>query len=326
MNNIKFDSRTKALVALALVSFFWGTTYLAITIGLGDGAGQIHGLFMSAVRQSIAGFILVAWMLLSGVKMPKAKTMLQLAVIGTLMLCMGNGLATWAMQYIPSGLGSVMSASGPVFIAVFSHFLIAKVNWSPMLIIGMALGVLGVMGISFDYLEEFLNPNFTFGIILNLAATLVWALGSVFAAKWKPNVHLMMGAGLQMIFGGAFLWLIVGIIGINNLVSGPLGWNFWGSIAYLIVFGSLISYSAFMYTLEHLPAAQASLYSYINPVVAVLLGWWILNENLNWITIVSMLTTVLGVYFVNTSFQIQYRKKKALEKLSFEIIKSEDPY
>ena len=175
----------------------------------------------------------------------------------------------------------------------------------------MLLGVVGVMGISFDYLDDFLNPNFAFGILLNLIATLVWSFGSVLAAKWKPNVHLMMGAGLQMLFGGAVMWVIVGIIGIDNLVTAPLTWNFWGSIIYLIIFGSLISYSAFMYTLEHLPPAQASIYAYINPIVAVLLGWWLLNENLNWITITSMLTTVLGVYLVNTTFQQQRRKEIA---------------
>jgi drug/metabolite transporter (DMT)-like permease len=230
-----------------------------------------------------------------------------------MLLCLGNGLATWAIQYIPSGLGSVMSAIGPVFIAIFSYFLVGKFRWSPLLIIGMLLGMIGVMGISFDYLEDFLNPNFTFGIILNILATLIWSLGSVFAAKWKPNINLMMGAGLQMLFGGAATWIIVLIIGVDNLVIGPIGFKFWGSIAYLIIFGSFISYSAFMYTLENLPAAQASIYAYINPVVAVLLGWMILSEKLNLITILSMLTVILGVYLVNSSFLKEKRKKESLQ-------------
>lgn len=309
MKNIQITPKAKAFIALSLVCFFWGTTYLAISIGLGEGADNVHGIFMAAVRQSLAGVILVVWMLLSGVKLPSRKTFIQLSVIGLMLLCIGNGAATWSMQYIPSGLGSVMSAVGPVFIAIFSHFLVEKLKWSAMLVIGMALGVIGVMGISFDYLEAFINPNFSFGITLNMIATLVWSLGSVFAAKWKPDVHLIMGVGIQMLIGGAAMWIIVAFVGIDKMVTGPLGWNFWGSIAYLIIFGSLISYSAFIYTLKHLPPAQASLYAYVNPVVAVLLGWWILNENLNWITISSMLTVILGVYLVNTSFQKQKRKK-----------------
>jgi drug/metabolite transporter (DMT)-like permease len=206
-----------------------------------------------------------------------------------------------------------MSAVGPVFIAVFSYFLVGKFRWSPRLIFGMLLGLVGVMGISFDYLEAFLNPDFSFGILLNMLATLIWSLGSVFAAKWKPNVHLMMGAGLQMLFGGTIMWIIVLIIGVDNLVTGEITLKFWGSIVYLIIFGSLISYSAFMYTLENLPAAQASLYAYINPVVAVIFGWWILNEKLNWVTIASMLTVILGVYLVNSSFNIE-KKRKELSK------------
>ena len=314
MSSVKLSNKTKAYIALAAVSFFWGTTYLAITIGLDGGDGKVHGLFMSALRQSLAGIILVGWMLLSGVKLPPRKTLGQLAIIGFMMLCLGNGLATWAMQYIPSGLGSVMSAVGPVFIAVFSYFLVEKFRWSARLIFGMLLGLIGVMGISFDYLEAFLNPRFSFGILLNMLATLVWSLGSVFAAKWKPNVHLMMGAGIQMLFCGVIMWIIVLIIGVDNLVSGPITLKFWGSIVYLIIFGSLISYSAFMYTLENLPAAQASLYAYINPVVAVFFGWWILSEKLNWITIASMLTVILGVYLVNSSFNKE-KKKKELSKV-----------
>lgn len=310
MSLVNFNNKTKAYIALAAVSFFWGTTYLAITIGLEEGEGKVHGLFMSAVRQSLAGIILVGWMLMRGVKLPPKKIMLQLALIGFMLLCLGNGLATWAMQYIPSGLGSVMSAIGPVFIAIFSYFLVGRFRWTYRLILGMLLGLVGVMGISFDYLEAFLNPDFTFGIILNMLATLIWSLGSVFAAKWKPNINLMMGAGLQMIFGGAAMWIIVLIVGVNNLVSGPLGFEFWSSIAYLIIFGSFISYSAFMYTLENLPAAQASIYAYINPVVAVILGWWILHEKLNWVTIVSMLTVILGVYLVNSSFLKEKKQKE----------------
>jgi drug/metabolite transporter (DMT)-like permease len=123
----------------------------------------------------------------------------------------------------------------------------------------------------------------------------------------------MMGAGLQMLFGGTIMWIIVLIIGVDNLVTGEITLKFWGSIVYLIIFGSLISYSAFMYTLENLPAAQASLYAYINPVVAVIFGWWILNEKLNWVTIASMLTVILGVYLVNSSFNIE-KKRKELSK------------
>jgi drug/metabolite transporter (DMT)-like permease len=304
MNLSSQNTHTKAIIALILVCIFWGTTYLAIRLGLsGSEDTKVHGFFLAALRQSVAGIILISWMLFNKVKFPSTTTFMQLSALGVLMLSMGNGFASWSMHYIPSGLASVMSASGPVFIAILSHFLIAKVNWTFQLIGGMILGIIGVIGISFDYIDSFDKPGFSFGLILNFMATVVWSVGSVLAAKWKPDVNLLMGAGIQMLVGGLIMWCVVGFVGYGNLVQGTLGFNFWCSVIYLIVFGSLISYSAFMYTLEHLPPAQASLYAYINPIVAVLLGWWVLHENLNLITILSMLTTITGVFLVNSSFK-----------------------
>ena len=315
MGKSDLSPRNKAFIALALVSFFWGTTYLAIRIGVGkEAAGQVHGLFLSAVRQSIAGVLLVGFLLLRGIKLPPRKAMFKLAALGIILLGLANGLASWSLQYIPSGLGSVMSATCPIFIAIFSHFLINKVRWSVRLISGMLLGFVGILGLSYDYLEAFLNPNFAFGIGLNIIATILWSLGSVYAAKWKPNTHLLMGAGLQMLFGGIFTWLIVGAVGTETLVQGPLGFAFWGSIIYLVIFGSFIAYSAFMYVLENLPPTQASLYAYLNPIVAVLLGWIILNEDLTPMTVFAIAITIFGVYLVNTDYQSQ--RKKNLAKLA----------
>lgn len=312
MENSSFlSNRTKAYIALALVSFFWGTTYLAIRIGVGTNPDeQVHGLFLSAVRQSLAGGLLVGFMLLTGAKLPDRKTLAQLAIIGLIMLCLANGLATWSLQYIPSGLGSVMSATCPIFIALLSHFIIKPIQWSGRLVGGMLLGFVGIAGISYDYLDDFFNPVFSFGIFLNLMATFLWAVGSIYTAKWKPNTNLMLGAGLQMLFGGTGTWLIVGAVGMDKMVTFPLGWNFWGSIAYLIVFGSFIAYSSFMYTLEKLPPTQASLYAYINPIVAVLLGWIILAERLNIMVGFAIIITIVGVYLVNTAFQKQKKDDK----------------
>ncbi|MCP4442981.1 MAG: EamA family transporter [Aureispira sp.] len=303
--------KAKAYIALALVSFFWGTTYLAIRIGVGTNPEeeQIHGLFLSAVRQSLAGGLLVGFMLLRGTKLPDRKTLLQLIIIGLTMLCLANGLASWALQYVPSGLSSVMSATCPIFIAILSHFLIHPVKWSPRLVGGMLLGLLGIAGLSYDYLEDFLNPAFTFGIILNLIATFLWAVGSIYTAKWKPNTNIMLGAGLQMLFGGLGTWCIVGAMGVKEMVPVPLGWDFWGSIAYLIIFGSFVAYTAFMYTLENLPPTQASLYAYLNPIVAVVLGSIVLTERVNLIMAFAIAITIVGVYLVNTDFQNQGKTK-----------------
>ena len=304
---MKNKSMLPAYIALALVSFFWGTTYLATRIGV----EFAHGFLLSAVRQLTAGGCLLAFMLLRGYRLPDRKTMIQLSILGFLFLGAGNGIMTWALQYVPSGLCSVLSALSPIFVVIVSHFIIEKTRWSFRLIFGMLLGTVGVVGIFYDYLEDLLNPNFSFGIGLTLGACAIWSFASVYAAKWKPKVHLLLGASIQMIVGGLASALVVGIAGWDNMKFGDWGIEFWGSIAYLVVFGSFVAYSAFLYVLSNLPPAQASLYAYINPVVAVLLGWLLLNENLNLITVTAMGTTVAGVYLVNTAF---IRNKKKQEK------------
>ncbi len=307
MSQYILSKSTKAFIALALVSFFWGTTYLATRIGVKSS----HGFLLSAIRMSLAGGLLTGFMLLRGHQLPKGRELLQTSIIGILLLGVGNGCMTWALQYIESGFASVLSATCPIFIVIMSHFMVAKVKWSFRLVGGMLIGFLGIVGIFSDYLNDFSNPFFAWGIVLAALATLFWCLGSIYTAKWKMKTHLLLGAGIQMFVGGIFLWGMVFAWGIDDLIFKDLGWDYWLSILYLIIFGSFVAYSAYIYVMTHLPPAQASLSAYINPIVAVLLGALLLSEKLTWITFLSMGTTILGVYLVNSAFRKPQIKEKA---------------
>ncbi|ASZ13758.1 EamA family transporter [Chitinophaga pendula] len=301
---MKQSKHTQAYIALALVSIFWGTTYLATKIGV----RHMHGMMLAGIRQSVAGIILTSFFLLRGYKLPERGMLSRLFIIGVMMLCGSNGLLTWAMHYIPSGLGAIIAATVPIWMTIFSYFLLSRNRFSLLLIVGMMIGLLGVGGIFYDYLGSLLNPDFRFGILLAFIGCLCWAFGSVLTAKWALDINFLYGAGFQMVFSGIVMISIATAMGYQPHVA-DFTIELWGSLIYLIFIGSILSYSSYVFALNTLPPSLASVYAYINPIVAVLLGWLILKERLNWVTGISCLVTLLGVYLVNYAFN---KHKKAI--------------
>ncbi|WP_341835572.1 EamA family transporter [Chitinophaga pollutisoli] len=293
-------NHTNAYVALIIVSIFWGTTYLAARIGV----QHMHGMMLAGLRQTGAGIILVAFFLLRGYKLPQVPVLSRLFVIGTIMLCGSNGLMTWAMQYIPSGLGAIIAATVPIWITIFSFFLVQKTKITWQLIAGMLIGLLGIGGIFYDNLAQLMNEEYRFGVMLITLACVFWALGSVLTAKWALGINYLYGAGFQMLFSGVVMLVIAGLMGQHLHFSSFTG-ELWGSLLYLIFIGSLLSYSAYVFALNNLPPSLVSVYAYINPIVAVILGWLILQEKLNWLMGLSCMVTLLGVFIVNKAFNKQ---------------------
>jgi len=303
--NMQQRNYTNAYVALVIVSIFWGTTYLAARIGV----QHMHGMMLAGLRQTSAGVILVAFFLMKGYKLPQFPVLSKLFVIGTIMLCGSNGLMTWAMQYIPSGLGAIIAATVPIWITIFSYFLVQKTKITVQLVIGMLIGLLGIGGIFYDNLAQLMNEEYRFGVMLITLACVFWALGSVLTAKWALGVNYLYGAGFQMLFSGVVMLVIAGFMGQHLHFSSFTG-ELWGSLLYLVFIGSLLSYSAYVFALNNLPPSLVSIYAYINPIVAVILGWLILQEKLNWLMGLSCMVTLLGVYLVNKAFN----KQKSYER------------
>ncbi len=182
---MKQSPKAPAYLALGLVSILWGTTFLASHIGV----KHLHGIMLSGVRMAVAGLLLTGYFFIKGERLPSKDILWRIFVIGILMLFGSNGLLTWSMQYIPSGLGAIIAATVPIWVTVFSFFLVKRVRIAPLLIVGMVVGLAGVAGIFYNYLSDLLNPDFRFGIFLAFIACLFWALGSVLTAKWTLKIN-----------------------------------------------------------------------------------------------------------------------------------------
>lgn len=288
----------KAYIALALVSFFWGTTYVAARVG----AQQMPGFFIAGVRQFLSGILLVSFFLMRGFRFPGIEEMKRISLQGIFLLCIANGLLTWAMQYISGGLAAIIVALVPLFIAVFSVALSHCTKISRMMLAGLVIGFAGVLLIFSDYMGEMQNRNFIFGVVLALISVLSWSFGTVYTSKQKSSVGILFNVGLQMLIAGVIMLIVCAFTGnYVNLVEADR--QSWLAILYLVVFGSLIAYSAYVFAISKLPPTLVSVYAYINPVVAVGLGWLLLSEKMNLIMGLGMAITLGGVYLVNKEFK-----------------------
>ncbi len=176
----------KAYIALALVSFFWGTTYLASRIS----ALHIPGLFVAGIRQFISGLILVSYFKSRGYAWPDKKSLGNISIQGILLLCIGNGLLTWALEFIPSGLAAIIAGLVPLFVALFSILLLKYARFTYIMIIGLIIGFGGVATIFYEHLSQLLDVKFAFGIGLSLSATISWSFGTVYASGNKKTVNI----------------------------------------------------------------------------------------------------------------------------------------
>lgn len=288
----------KAYIALGLVSFFWGTTYVASRVG----AQEMPGLFVAGVRQFLSGALLVVFFYLKGYKLPTIKELKWITIQGIFLLCIANGLLTWALEYITGGLAAIIVALVPLFIALFTIWFSRCTKITRWMLVGLLIGFAGVLTIFSDYMGQLKNPSFLLGVGLALISVLSWSFGTVYTSKQKPDIYILFNVGLQMLIAGIIMLLVCGITGkYVNLAEA--GYRSWWALLYLIVFGSLIAYSAYVFAISKLPPTQVSIYAYINPIVAVLLGWLLLSEKLNATMVIGTLITLVGVYLVNREFK-----------------------
>lgn len=284
----------KAYLALAIVCFFWGTTFIAARIGV----QHMPRLFMSGIRQFASGFILVTFFLLKGQKIPGWSILKKISVQSIFLLCIANGLLTWSVEYISGGLAAIIAALVPLFIALFTVWLSKCAKVTRKMVVGLVIGFAGVLTIFYDYVGQLHNGGFLFGVILAMVSTVSWSFGTVYSSKQKPPIDVLFNVGLQMLIAGSIVLLVCAITG-KYVSLGELNNSAWMALIYLILFGSLLAYSAFVFVVSKLPATQVSVYAYINPIVAVLLGWLILSERMNEHMIAGTLITLTGVYIVN---------------------------
>ncbi len=289
----KRGTRAKAVFALVLVCFFWGTTWLASK----EAVKHMPALQMAGIRQFLGGVFYVLFFLSKGARLPRGKEWLAILILSFLNFFLSNGLSTWGVKYISAGLGSIIGAIFPLWLVVIG-LLGSQTKLKPKAVAGLLLGFAGICVIFYEHLHDFFNADFRFGIFLSLASTLSWAFGTLYTKKHAAHFNPYFGLGLQMLLSGISLFS-VSHLGNNAIALSAIPWQSWASIAYLVVFGSIISFIAYLYALQNLPTEQVSIYAYINPIVAVFLGWLIFGEMLTPFIMAGVLITLYGVYLVN---------------------------
>jgi drug/metabolite transporter (DMT)-like permease len=295
----------KVMVALAFAAIYilWGSTYIVILVAIRD----LPPFLMSALRFLFAGALLYAWCLWKNEPLPHASSIKTNAICGILLLFGGTVSVAWAEQYLPSSLAAIIVTAVP-----FWFVLLDKKQWpvyfsNKLLIGGLMLGFVGVvLLVSIDQPQHPLantsRQKQLIAILGLMCGGIAWSFGSLYS-KYKPTgSSVLMNASMQLLLAGVFTLLVSLFTGEWNTFSfREVEHGAWMALAYLVVFGSLITYLSYLWLLKVRPAAQVSTYVYVNPVVALLLGIVFMNEHITWVQVVSLLIILSGVLFVNTA-------------------------
>lgn len=282
----------RAYLAWIAICIIWGTTYLFIRVGV----ETIPPMLFAGFRWLIAGIILITILRLSGKQLPKKEDLIPITIIGIALLGFGNGLVVVSEQWIESGLVALLITTTPFWVIGTESFLPnrPKLNW--MIITGLIVGSLGVGLIFGGNLKYIFETKYLVGILCVLGAEIAWALGSVYSKYKKVSVHPLMSASIQMLIVGSFQIILGGTLGeFSNLHFTQSGLM---SLGYLIIMGSIFGYGSYIYAIDHLPLSLVSTYAYVNPVIALILGWIFLSEELNVFIIIASAIIILGVVLV----------------------------
>lgn len=297
----KSESIGLPMLALFWVSFFWGTTWLASK----EGVKHMPALQLAAIRQFIGGGLYVLYFVWKKEPWPKKKQWKTIFILSVLNFVLSNGLSTWGVKYISSGLGAIIGAIFPLWIVIISFFQGERL--SKLAVVGLLVSFGGVCVVFSDYLTDLLRPDFQFGILLSVIATMTWAAGSLYTKKKAASFNPYFSLGLQMLISCILLFAYTGATGTSVQIT-EIPSEAWWSIAYLVLFGSITTFIAFIYALQRLPTELSSIYAYINPIIAVILGSFIFDEPLTIAIIIGVGFVVLGIYLINYSLRKANKK------------------
>jgi drug/metabolite transporter (DMT)-like permease len=261
------------------------------------GVTYMPALQMAGMRQLLGGFCYIVFFLARGSSLPKGKEWIPVLVLALLNFVITNGLGTWGVKYISAGLGAIIAATFPLWIVIIELFT-AKSNPPAKAIFGLLLGFAGVCIIFYEHFHDFLNPDFRFGIIISVVAAWSWAFGTLYTKKKAKQFNPYFSIGLQMFISGIVMNLAAELTG-DVIPVGNIPWQSWVAIFYLVGIGSCLTFVAYLYALQHLPTEQASIYAYINPVVAVVLGSLFFDEKMTVFIVAGGIVALYGVYLIN---------------------------
>jgi drug/metabolite transporter (DMT)-like permease len=283
----------KNILAFLCVCIVWGSTYLAIRIGV----SAFPPALFAGFRFVLAGLAMVGYAKIRGLGFPDRLDMRRLSIVGLFLLVGGNGLVVLASQWVHSGISSLMVASIPIFMAVIELFLPSGTKMGRKGWMGLLLGFAGVVLLVTT--SSGTGAIDIRGALILLCATMSWSMGSVYSKQFKATGSIVTQIGIQMLAGGGVLTAIGLLLGEGARVN--LSLKGVGSILYLVVFGSILAYSCYIYILMRWPAAKAGTYAYVNPPVAIFLGFVVLGEPISLNVVICTGIILMGVFLVQTS-------------------------
>lgn len=298
MSTKKITGKSKAYFALITTSIIWGTTWVASKSAI----TEIPALQMTSIRQLLAGSIFVLFFTLyKKTKLPTIRQFMWMAVMAVFMFVVANGLSTWGLKYVPTGLSALIGALYPLSVVLIEMVFFKKRYKSVLTFLGLFLGLIGIAIVFYENAFHQQLPGFFFGITLAVIAMLGWSTGTIFIARNKLQLNPYYAIGWQMLIGGVLLFFFAKattpLVPLQNISL-----NVWLLIGYLVVAGSIVSFIAFIYSVKNLPVGIASLYAYINPIVAMIVApFFIKNEHLTLYILWGALVTLTGVFLVNYS-------------------------
>jgi drug/metabolite transporter (DMT)-like permease len=291
-------AKWKTLLAFAIIYFVWGSTFLAIRVGV----HEVPPLLFAAMRFGTAGLVLFVWTIATGVPLPTGRQWFSLCVLAFLIFLCDYGLLFWAEQRVPSGIAAVMLATIPTFMALSEILFLRTQRLTPRLAIALLIGIGGVAVLMNHSLELGGAPIDAKGAIALLGASITWSIASALPRKLSLPDSKIMSSGAQMLAGGAMLVAAAGAFGeFNRFDVSMVSRTVWLALMYLVVAGSIIGFTAYVWLLHHESPTRVGTYAYVNPVVAVVIGYFFGGEPLDRRTIIGTALVLVSVLVITTT-------------------------
>lgn len=288
----------KTLLAFAIIYFVWGSTFLAIRVGV----HEVPPLLFAAMRFGTAGLVLFGWTIATGTSFPTGRQWLSLCILAFLIFLCDYGLLFWAEQRVPSGIAAVMLATIPTFMALSEIILLRTLRLTLRLAIALLIGIGGVAVLMSHTLKLGGAPIDPKGALALLGASLTWSIASALPRKLSMPDSKVMSSGAQMLAGGVMLVAAAWSFGeFSNFNVSAVSRTVWLSLIYLIVAGSIIGFTAYVWLLHHESPTRVGTYAYVNPVVAVVIGYFFGAEPLDLRTIVGTAFVLVSVLVITTT-------------------------
>jgi drug/metabolite transporter (DMT)-like permease len=285
----------KTLLAFAIIYFVWGSTFLSIRVGV----REVPPFLLAAMRFLVAGLVLYGWMLAHGERSPALRQWASASLLAILIFVLDYGLLFWAEQRVPSGVAAVMMATIPVFMALSEIIFLRTQRLTVRLALALAIGIGGVAVLMSRTLDLGGAPIDPMGAVALIVAAMSWSISSALTRKLPLPSSKVMSSGAQMLAGGVLLALTAAALGeFRNFHPWTVSRAAWLSLLYLIVAGSIIGFTAYVWLIHHESPTKVGTYAYVNPVVAVLVGYFLGGEALGLRTILGMTFVLISVVMI----------------------------